>query len=201
MKYSYKPKTRTQLKNLASKILEAYADRIGEHAVDIERIIERCKLEIIYRPMAGIPVEAYIARNPKYIVVNERSLYYMPRVRFTLAEELSHRVLEFHLWNNSDSCIPEGARVHELTPEQYDEIEHDARHLAAEIMMPEAEFRQRFQQRMVEMKNLGGNPLIKLVVREVARDFDMSPMAVAYRCKLLKLITKTVYNTEFSIVL
>jgi hypothetical protein len=78
----------------------------------------------------------------RYIVLNELQLVYLPRARFTIAEEVCHRMLEWDLWKSSK--IPEGAHAHELSDEQYSDIEHDARCLAVlkysnEILRAEAE--------------------------------------------------------------
>ena len=89
--YSYRAKSRRELVDIASSILERFPGRRAEWTVDIEGIIEDWGFEIIFRPMRGIPIEAYVARNPRYLVVNEDYIHYEARYRFTLAEELAHR--------------------------------------------------------------------------------------------------------------
>lgn len=132
--YQYRSHTESQLRKIAQVILKRHPGRrLGDFAVDIEGIQEDLGLEILYRPSFGpLPVAGYVARDPRYIVLNEAQLLYMRRARFTIAEEVCHRILEWQLWKSSE--IPEGAHAHELTNEQYDRIEVDARRLAAEIL-------------------------------------------------------------------
>ena len=98
MSYVYRRRTRPQLKAIADKILARFPTRrIGEFAIDIEGIQEDFDLEIIYRPGLGLDVAGYIARDPRYIVLNEFALVHLPRARFTIAEEVCHKILEWNL--------------------------------------------------------------------------------------------------------
>jgi hypothetical protein len=95
---------------MAEKILKKFPDkRLGDYAVDIEGIQEELGLEIIFRPGFGLPVAGYAAQDPRYIVLNELQLVYLPRARFTIAEEVCHRILEWDLWQHSE--LPAGAHA------------------------------------------------------------------------------------------
>ena len=99
MSYTYKPRSPEELRDTAHHILENYPSRRTGYAIDIEGITEDLNFEIIYRPLGLLPYSAYAAQDPKYLLVNEADLGYLPRFRFTLAEEVCHRILEWKLWN------------------------------------------------------------------------------------------------------
>jgi len=156
---------------------------------------------MIYRPGLGLPVAGYIARDPKYIVLNEFALVYLPRARFTIAEEVCHKILEWGLWGSGK--IPSGARAHELSEKQYRDIEENARDLAAEILEPAAIFRQRWEHHSLVSTTAGrtGDRLIRAVAQATAEDFIVSPYAAGYRAKKLRLITPAECNRNFPILL
>jgi Zn-dependent peptidase ImmA (M78 family) len=190
--YAYRRRTRPQLKSIADKILARFPKRrIGEFAIDIEGIQEDFDLEIIYRPGLGLDVAGYIARDPRYIVLNEFALVYLPRARFTIAEEVCHKILEWSLWTQDQ--IPEGARAHELSESQYRVIEQNARTLAAEILEPEEIFRQRFAHHSL-------NNGIRTVARTLGEDFIVSSYAAGLRAHKLGLISKQTYRENFPIL-
>src|SRR5438105_14384102 len=91
----YKTKDRPELREIAQTILQKFPARRRGFVVDIEGIIEDFGIDLIFRSMRGIPVEAYVPKAKEYIVVNQDYVYLHERYRFTLAEELAHRVLEF----------------------------------------------------------------------------------------------------------
>jgi Zn-dependent peptidase ImmA (M78 family) len=196
--YDYTRRSRDELREIASQILKRFQSRRRGYAVDIEGILEDLGLDIIYRPSLGLPVEAYAARNPQFIVMREDAMSYPPRGRFTMAEEVCHRILEYELWG--DETLPEGARVHELTDKQHETIERDARALAAEILQPEASYRQRFEfhrAKFAKQLSISGDRLIRASIRAVAVDFEVSMQSAAYRARVLDLISATVYKRVF----
>jgi Zn-dependent peptidase ImmA (M78 family) len=167
-------------------------------AVDIEGILEDLGLDIIYRPSLGLSVEAYAARDPRYIVMQEDAMSYPPRGRFTMAEEVCHRILEYKLWENE--TLPVGSKVHELTDRQHGIIEKNARGLAAEILQPEEIYRDRFgfhYARFDKQFSLEGDRLIRATIRAVAADFEVSMQSAAYRARVLNLIPVTQYKRVF----
>jgi len=200
--YRYARKSRAQLKTLADGILQAHPKRRNGFAVDIEGIIEDRGMEILYRKMPSVTVEAYVARNPKYIIVNEARMHFQPRYRFTLAEELSHRVLESEIWDNSEKKIPAGARVHECNRAQFISIEKDAKALAAEIIEPQDVFIERYEHHYSNLTTAGVEikTAIKAALHEVAKDLDVSEMAARYRALNLKRLKQATFDRLFPIM-
>jgi Zn-dependent peptidase ImmA (M78 family) len=200
--YVYRRRSKRTLKQIAKAVLDAHPDRrIGEFAIDVEGIQEDLGLVIVYRPGLGLPVEGYIARDPKYIVLNEFALVYLPRARFTIAEEVCHKILEWGLWQSGK--IPVGARAHELSERQYRDIEENARDLAGEILEPEDIFRQRWEHHRLASEQAGrsGDRLIRAVAQATGDDFIVSPYAAGLRAKKLKLISPAEYRPNFPILL
>jgi Zn-dependent peptidase ImmA (M78 family) len=188
--YVYRRRSETELRQIAEVILEKFPNRrIGEFAIDIEGIQEDLGLEIIFRPSLGLSVAGYLAQDPRYIVLNELQLVYLPRARFTISEEVCHKILEWKLWDSPQ--IPDGAHAHQLSQKQYDDIEVNARCLAAEILEPVAPFGERYESHRTKCQSSGlqGDALIKSLVRATAEDFIVSPYAAAYRAKKLGLMS------------
>jgi Zn-dependent peptidase ImmA (M78 family) len=179
--------------------------RLGSFATDIEGILEDFGLEIIYRGSLGLPVEGYAARDPRYIVISEGWLHYIPRMRFTIAEELSHRILEFSLWNDGKKEIPSGARLHELSGRQFKDIESDAKALAGELLQPERLYKERFahheQEETKRNANVKGDQKLKNILRAVAEDFQVSPASAAFRGKVLNFIDGSTWSRLFPPIL
>jgi Zn-dependent peptidase ImmA (M78 family) len=197
----YRRKKRAELKRLATEVLEKCPTRRKDWAVDIEGIVEDFGLDLLFRSLKGISVEAYIARATNVIVINQDYVHHRARYRFTVAEELSHRILEFKLLEPGKHEIPEAKRVHELSDAEYRAIEADASCLAAEILQPEADYRQRFahyaEQHRLEGR-LTGDALFKATVRSVSHDFDVSLSSSAYRARVLGLISQSRYDILFA---
>src|SRR5207248_7117342 len=101
--------------NIADIVLARFPNKLSGWSVDVEAIVEAMGFDIIFRPMLNVPIEGYVARKAKTMVINEYFLTPIERYRFTLAEELAHHILEFQLWQKPKLALPEGARVHELT--------------------------------------------------------------------------------------
>ncbi|MEY2489440.1 MAG: IrrE N-terminal-like domain [Verrucomicrobiota bacterium] len=201
-KSAYKSKTRNELRALAQHILQKFPARRRNFAIDIEGIIEDFDLELIFRSMRGIPVEAYVARATQYIVVNQDYTYLHERYRFTLAEELAHRVLEFNLLAPQK---PQKAprRTEELTDTEYRAIERDAKSLAAEILQPENLYRERFAFHQTRLRNEGlthPDTLLKETVRAIARDFRVSVRSAGYRSSVLRFITRRRFDLLFPLM-
>jgi Zn-dependent peptidase ImmA (M78 family) len=167
----------------------------------VEGIIDDFDLRIIPRPWNdSLGVEAYVAKDPHVIVVNERLYSNAKRLRFTFAEELSHRLLEWDLWLKKE--LPKGAQSHELTAEQYQRIEYDAKKLAAEILMPSSVFEQQFKThcRNLETQCATKKPnrgwLLRTVNDMLAGEFDVSTLSLSLRLKELKLISLADYKAH-----
>jgi hypothetical protein len=125
LSYLYHPKTDAQLRDIADRILAEFPRRRQSTAVDIEGILEDLDLDLLPRRGLKPHAEGYLARDPRTIVIDESILSYMPRARFTIAEEVCHLILEYKLW--SGGRIPEGASCHELSEKSHFFVEKDAK--------------------------------------------------------------------------
>lgn len=186
----YEAKTDAELEQIAARLLSLFPKRRLGLAVDIEGILEDLGLELLPRRGVRKYVEGYLARDPRWIVVDESIFSYLPRARFTIAEEVCHLVLEYKLWTGGQ--IPEGADCHELSEEQHFFIEKDATGLASALLMPTAEFSATFNARLRGLEAAGG-PAVRVLretVKQTADVFLVSPKAAGFRAKKLKLITR-----------
>ena len=190
MTYVYKPKKDAELERIAEVLLDRFPDRRMGHAVDIEGIIEDLGVDILPRRGLRRHVEGYLASDPRYIVVDETIFSYMPRARFTLAEEICHLILEYKLW--ADGVLPIGAKCHELDEKQHILVERNAKSLAALILMPNTEFESVFCTKLRELKMAGLSDMraIEGASRHTADAFDVSPKAAGYKAIKMRIIDK-----------
>lgn len=188
MSYFYKSKKDAEIEEIAAKLLSIFPKRRLGLAVDIEGMLEDFGLELLPRQGVRKYAEGYLARDPRWIVVDESIFSYLPRARFTLAEEVCHLVLEYRLW--AGGKIPKGADGHELSEEQHFFIEKDATSLASALLMPVAEFVAAFNARLRELEATGAPQfnLLRETLKYVAEVFQVSPKAAGYRAKKLRLI-------------
>jgi Zn-dependent peptidase ImmA (M78 family) len=201
-RYYYRSKSRAALKRIAGILLERFGKKRQGWAVDIEAIVEELGFDIIYRDMRTLPVEGYIARRARTMVINEYFLTPLARFRFTLAEELAHHILEFRLWDRPHLKLPRGAKVYELSTAQHHAIEWDAKCLAAEILQPEETYRECFegQREIFEQKGMTGDELLHAVIYAVANEFQVSPRSAGYRARVLGYITQRKFDKLFTIL-
>lgn len=189
MSYFYTAKTDVELEQIADAIRKHFPKRRLGLAVDIEGILEDLGLELLPRRGFRRHAEGYLARDPRLIVVDESIFAYLPRARFTLAEEVCHLVLEYKLW--SGGKLPQGADGHELSEKQHIFIEKDASTLAAALLLPSAEFAATFNSKLRELEATGAPELnvLRETVKHVADVFQVSPAAAGYRARKLRLIS------------
>lgn len=189
MSYRYKAKTNAEIETIARVILGRFPSRRLGLAVDIEGILEDLGLDLLPRRGIRPYAEGYLARDPRIIVVDEKIFTYPPRARFTLAEEVSHLILEYRLWKGGD--LPVGANSHELSEQQHFFVEKDAKSLASALLMPAAIFKEMFNAKRSELQAAGAPELdaLRETLKHVGEVFQVSPMAAAIRARKLKLIT------------
>jgi len=188
--YFYRAQTDAEIERIATAVLARFPSRRLGSAVDIEGILEDLGMELLPRRGFRQHAEGYLANDPRIIVVDEAIFSYMPRARFTIAEEVSHLILEYRLWTGGK--LPAGARSHELTEEQHFFVEKDARSLASALLMPRVAYTETFSARQREMTSTGA-PAITIVreaLRHTAEVFQVSPRAAAQRALKLKLISR-----------
>lgn len=196
MTYQYEKKSRRELEGIAQQLLDRFPHCRNGLAVDIERILEELGMDLLPRPMPHCThAEGYLARDPRLIVVREDIFSYMPRARFTIAEEVCHRILEYDAWEG-DGEIPDGAHYHNLSPEQFTKIENDARGLASALLMPKDEFVAAYKTKFRELSATRAKEMAVLeqTLRFVANTFDVSPKAAGWRAIRLKLVARDALN-------
>ena len=152
-------------------------------------ILEDFDLELLPRRGVRRHAEGYLARDPRLIVVDESIFSYMPRARFTLAEEVCHLILEYRLWSSGE--LPAGADGHELSEQQHVLIEKDASELAAALLMPAAEFVATFNGKLRDLEATGAPEfnVLRETVKQVAEVFQVSPPAAGWRSRKLRLLS------------
>ena len=189
MSYFYKAKTDAELEQVADAIRQHFPKRRLGLAVDIEGILEDFGLELLPRRGVRRHAEGYLARDPRLIVVDESIFSYLPRARFTLAEEVCHLILEYKLW--SGGKLPHGADGHELSEGQHVFIEKDASSLAAALLLPAAEFAATFNSNLRELEATGAPQInvLRETVKHVADVFQVSPPAAGWRSRKLRLLS------------
>lgn len=189
MSYFYKTKTDVELEQVADAIRRRFPKRRLGLAIDIEGILEDMGLELLPRRGFRRHAEGYLARDPRIVVVDESIFAYMPRARFTLAEEVCHLILEYKLW--SGGALPVGADGHELSETQHVLIEKDAGGLASDLLLPAAEFVAAFNAKLRELEATGAPEfnVLRETIKHVAEVFQVSPPAAGWRARKLRLLS------------
>ena len=199
-KYEYKSKTIGELESLASGLLAEYPKRIRSCRVDIEGILEDMGITLLPRP--GIQklasVDAFLPRNPHYVIIDEDYGSDLPYFRLIIAEEISHRMLEPELWKIG---VPQGANIYEIDKQIYDDIEGDAYRMALALLMPEAKFKERFRHhlaKIVEDAPLlnNQNDRINFCVNALSNDFEVTFNGVVSRGRLTGLFKGEIRRKE-----
>jgi Zn-dependent peptidase ImmA (M78 family) len=196
---AYQSKKRAELRRIADIVRTKFPSRRKNFAVDIEGIVEDFGIDLLFRTMRGVPVEAYVPHATDFIVINQDYVHHRARYRFTVAEELAHRILEFNLLEPGKGQFADARRTHELTSAEYRAVERDAKCLAAEILQPEEDYRVRFvhHENRFRVQGLTGDALLKAVVRSIAHDFDVSLHSSANRARVLGFVAQRRYDLLF----
>jgi Zn-dependent peptidase ImmA (M78 family) len=188
MSYLYKAKTDAEIEQTAAAILARLPHRRLGLAVDIEGILEDLGMDLLPRRGFRQYAEGYLARDPRLIVVDEKIFAYLPRARFTLAEEVAHLILEYGLWKGGK--LPVGANSHELSEAQHFFVEKDAKSLASALLLPATIFSEVFTVKRHELDATGAPALnvLRETIKHAADVFQVSPRAAAIRALKLKLL-------------
>jgi Zn-dependent peptidase ImmA (M78 family) len=196
--YSFRRHTLEEIRKTAREILDRHKQqRYGVCAVDIEQIVEAEGYDVLYRDSLGIDgLQGYTASGKKYILLGWISI---PRkIRYSIAHEYSHKVLEADLWTNG--AIPSGAHVHELSESQRKDIEENTWELAAELLEPVPQFVDRFNFHRSEASKIGRESIAAIFTAaiETAKDFDVIMAAAARRARNLGLISSEEHGRAFT---
>jgi hypothetical protein len=196
LKYSYKAKNPDELEALAESLLARFPSCRKNGKTDIEAIVERFPIRIIPRPgLCKLTLlDAYLPHIDDVMLVDADLANDMPLYRLTLAEEISHRLLEPELWA---SGAPPGANIYQLDPQLYDTIEGDAYKLAIAILMPKEHFSERFT---ALKREFSVNPAVKdadvQTIDSLAKEFAVTFNGCAYRCEVLGVCRGKIIKTK-----
>jgi hypothetical protein len=198
LKYCYESKTIEELEKLADGILRKYAKRVSGWRVDIEGILEDMGISPLPRP--GIKektaIDAYLPRNPNYMIIDEDYIRDLPYFRLQIAEEISHRTLEPELWAKG---VPEGANIYEIDKQIYDDIEGDAYRMALALLMPQSQFTERYRfhfEQSLKMNHNNLNEKNNYCVNAMVGDFEVTFNAVVSRGRLTGLFKGEIKKKE-----
>ena len=135
--YYYARKKPSEIEEIAERILREHENRMEGNCLDIELLVEDYGCRILPRSLPN-EIVAYTPKDPRFIVITAHAYSYRPNIRYTAAEELSHRILEYKLYGNGQ--LPKGAKNYELTRKQRKDIEDNAEMLAGALLMPKVLF-------------------------------------------------------------
>lgn len=164
----------------------------GHHAdvppVPVEQIVAAQGLKVVYETLQK-ETSAVLVRQPDGTrVIGVNALHAPTRQRFSLAHELGHAVLHFEpeAPEFSEAVVDRPLQVlfrDGLASAGTNKVEIDANAFAAELLMPQGLTQQAFRDA------LSRHPRdTDRAIRELARDFDVSPQAMTYRLVNLHLI-------------
>lgn len=145
-------------------IEKAKLDGVKTEPLDLESLASKLGIKVIMKPMDDqISGHLSLQNGAWEIVVN--SLHHWRRQRFTLAHELGHFFL--HRWKRQEFTDTVFFRNDEVSP-----MEAEANKFAAELLMPEAEFKRHLEE-------------VSAKVEDLAEYFGVSALAVRVRAKRL----------------
>lgn len=138
-------------------------------ATDIQELIEdNVDLRLDFEDIGKFDAFIEKMEDGHYrIVVNSR--HSITRQRFSMAHEYVH----FQVHRNDIQGMPRGERILYRSDER-DTTEYQANQYAAEILMPELAFKQ-------VARATNGD------ISEIAKEFQVSPLAVRFRAKTLRI--------------
>jgi hypothetical protein len=200
LKYSYQSKTNEELEGLAIGLLAKFPTRVKTCWVDIEGVLEDMGISLLPRPgiqkMAS--VDAFLPRNPNFVIIDEDYGTDLPFFRLIIGEEISHRIIEPELWAKG---VPEGANIYEIDKQIYDDIEGDAYRMALALLMPETKFTERYRFHWAQIvekiqTNNNYNDKINYCVNALANDFEVTFNAVVSRGRLTGLFKGIITKKE-----
>jgi Zn-dependent peptidase ImmA (M78 family) len=197
--YQYKSQSPDKLEAIAATIHREMADYCNGFVVDIEAIVENYKITILprrgnlHRLALG-----YTARDPHFIVMSELTATHPPTYRCVVAEEVSHIILEWELYNGKP--LPEGAEGHELTAAQHQLIETEAHYLSRAILCQKEHFLSQFEVHKSDSEKVDPTrpKILRATVDLMAREFHVPRLFAGYRARDLKVVTEAECKANLS---
>jgi hypothetical protein len=188
-RFHYRRKTENEIESIAAEVLNRHSSLLNGNILDIERLVEQYGITVLVRQRLKEPVAGYLAKDPQFIVMPEWAYNYRPNLRETLAEELSHILLEHSAYKLK--ALPVHAACHNLTPKQHFDIENNAHMLGSALLLPKPLFLSHWWAAKAKFAdgNVSSDRLLHLCSNSVARDFQVLHRAVYKRAKDLKVIS------------
>ncbi len=156
-------------------------------------MLEAHGYDIIPVPGLNRYAEAYIPRKPWILFVDEdQQLSHPLRYRFTIAEELAHCLIHHKIFKGKS--FTEHLDVYNsISDDDYQDLERNAKYLAAALLMPKQIFIERFNFHKDRNASKTKNPIevATLVVAALKSEFEVSKEAIGVRCKHIGLIDET----------
>jgi Zn-dependent peptidase ImmA (M78 family) len=192
LSFKYNRFTKRELEAAAAAFLKTNIKCSGCKVL-IEEMLEAHGYDII--PVQGLYryAEAYIPRKPGILFVDEdQQLSHPLRYRFTIAEELAHCIIHHKIFKGKS--FSENREVYNSISEtDYQDLERNAKFLAAALLMPRETFVERFNfhKQRIGLKTKNPVEIISLVVGSLKSEFEVSKESIGVRCKHIGLIDET----------
>jgi hypothetical protein len=192
---------KTELEKIAENFLSKYAapgsGKYDGRCMRIEAVIESYGCTIFPIPGLAEIAEAYVPFKPGYIFADEgQYLSGSFRWRFTLAEELAHILIHRPLFQGQ-SAIQVKDLQEQITDDQYQYMEQNAKYLAGALLMRHDEFKAQFQHfyDLQSQRITNRLQILRYVIRQLSMDFHVSCYAAALRSLHVGLIDQPQLDT------
>jgi len=134
-------------------------------------------------------LEAFLALGKKTIYIDTALMdsdAYINRYRFTIAEEISHRILHGDLFKNVENIEEYFSALDKIRHFEQAQMDKDAKYLASAVLMPTGIFTKLSTDYSTEL-NGKGQILRYNVVKKLAKEFVVSTETASIRFEQLKL--------------
>lgn len=181
-------RSHAEIEALASKLTPEGKGLFDGRSLRVEALVSYVGLTLM--PVRGLAeiAEAYIPFKRGFIFIDEDQ--YLDgqsyRYRFTICEEIAHDALHRPLFDGMSVEQVQKAQG-ELTTKEYLQIEWEAKHLAACLLMRPAWFKERYMHLYAVQRDRCANPIatLKYVVRQLSGHFNVSCHSVAIHARSL----------------
>ncbi len=189
MSFKYNRFTKRELEAVAAAFLKENIKCSGCKVL-IEEMLEAHGYDII--PVQGLVkyAEAYVPKKVGILFVDEdQQLSHPLRYRFTIAEELAHCLIHHKIFKGK-SFSEIRSIYNAISDDDYQDLERNAKYLAAALLMPKATFIERFEfhKGRIEVKIKNPIEALSLVAASLKSEFEVSKESVGVRCKHIGLI-------------
>lgn len=173
---------------IASLVRETIGLSVPTELEGPDGAVEKLQGRVVTDQRGELPVSAHgrISRiengNGPYFEIKVHPEVSVTRRRFTIAHELGHLFLHMRYWteqwSKSESVVTDGAYYYRSENRPYLEIEKEADEFGGELLMP----RKEFTDAILRLFKSGAD---RVDIREIARQFNVSPSAAQTRGQIL----------------